>query len=150
MKKLALENKSRRNFLNKILAAWSGLVSLPAFYVVAKFVYPPLRNEKVVESATAAKIDQIPINSAKIVKFNKKPVIVVHTPQDQFKAFSANCTHLGCIVEYRAQEGVFYCNCHGSIFDLSGKNIRGPAPTSLEAIKVSIKDFDVILSMTKS
>lgn len=144
------ENESRRNFLSRILAAWASLVSIPIFYAVAKFVYPPSGKEKIVESIVAGKLDQIPINSAKIVKFNKKPVILVRTPQNQFKAFSANCTHLGCIVEYRAQEAQFICNCHGSIFDLSGKNIKGPAPTPLEAIKVSVKESDIVLSLPLS
>ena len=50
------------------------------------------------------------------------------------------CTHLGCIPEYRAQDpmfdanaGGYYCPCHGSRFDLSGRVYRQvPAPINLE------------------
>ena len=50
------------------------------------------------------------------------------------------CTHLGCVPTYRPEPGSlepawpggFYCPCHGSKFDLSGRVYRGsPAPTNL-------------------
>lgn len=145
-----VENKSRRSFLNNLLAAWAGLVSVPFFYVISRFIYPPIRKEKIVESMDIGRSDEIIINSAKIFKFNKKPIIVVHTSQDQFKAFSAICTHLGCVVEFKPEGGgYFYCNCHGSVFDLTGKNIKGPAPTPLEPIKVSLKDSGIMLSIPR-
>ena len=54
----------------------------------------------------------------------------------------AICTHLGCIPTYRPQiapadlgadwEGGFYCPCHGSRYDLSGRVMAGsPAPLNL-------------------
>lgn len=51
------------------------------------------------------------------------------------------CTHLGCSPKYRPTEnklgpdwpGGFYCPCHGSIFDLSGRVFKDvPAPINLE------------------
>ncbi len=45
---------------------------------------------------------------------------------------SANCTHLGCIpkvVEVGA-EG-WHCPCHGSVFDMTGRILRGPAAINL-------------------
>jgi ubiquinol-cytochrome c reductase iron-sulfur subunit len=50
------------------------------------------------------------------------------------------CTHLGCSPTYRPDRGGvsadwpggFYCSCHGSKFDLSGRVFKGvPAPTNL-------------------
>lgn len=45
---------------------------------------------------------------------------------------SANCTHLGCIpkVVDSKPEG-WFCPCHGSVFDTTGRIIRGPAPINL-------------------
>lgn len=45
---------------------------------------------------------------------------------------SANCTHLGCIpkVIENGAEG-WNCPCHGSVFDMTGRIIRGPAATNL-------------------
>jgi len=47
------------------------------------------------------------------------------------------CTHLGCIPlgqrdnEPRGKWGGWYCPCHGSIYDISGRVRRGPAPENL-------------------
>jgi Rieske Fe-S protein len=73
-------------------------------------------------------------------------VILVQAGEGQIKAFSAVCTHLGCIVEYKSDEQKFRCNCHGSVFDLQGKNIGGPAPAPLKPYRVEIKADNVIIS----
>jgi ubiquinol-cytochrome c reductase iron-sulfur subunit len=45
---------------------------------------------------------------------------------------SANCTHLGCIPKTveNAPEG-WACPCHGSVFDMTGRILRGPAAINL-------------------
>jgi ubiquinol-cytochrome c reductase iron-sulfur subunit len=43
-----------------------------------------------------------------------------------------NCTHLGCVP--LGNEGPYhgwFCPCHGSVFDTSGRIRQGPAPTNL-------------------
>ncbi len=48
------------------------------------------------------------------------------------------CTHLGCIpsgsksTEMRGEYGGWFCPCHGSHYDTSGRIRKGPAPTNLE------------------
>jgi ubiquinol-cytochrome c reductase iron-sulfur subunit len=48
------------------------------------------------------------------------------------------CTHLGCVPqgqkpsEPRGQFGGWFCPCHGSEYDTSGRIRRGPAPINLE------------------
>jgi len=48
------------------------------------------------------------------------------------------CTHLGCvpqgqkITEMRGQYGGYFCSCHGSQYDTSGRIMAGPAPKNLE------------------
>jgi ubiquinol-cytochrome c reductase iron-sulfur subunit len=47
------------------------------------------------------------------------------------------CTHLGCIptgnreADPRGAWGGWFCPCHGSSFDTSGRIRQGPAPTNL-------------------
>ncbi|MEM1377389.1 MAG: ubiquinol-cytochrome c reductase iron-sulfur subunit [Pseudomonadota bacterium] len=45
---------------------------------------------------------------------------------------AANCTHLGCVpsIVEDAPEG-WFCPCHGSVFDMAGRILRGPAATNL-------------------
>lgn len=43
------------------------------------------------------------------------------------------CTHLGCIPnrDNTGQPGGYLCACHGSVYDASGRILRGPAPLNL-------------------
>ncbi|HTK83349.1 MAG TPA: Rieske (2Fe-2S) protein [Bacteroidota bacterium] len=131
---------TRRSFLGRILLGWIGVMFIPALYVVARYIVPPALREKIAQVLNVGNLSDIPVNSAKIIKFNKTPIVVVRTPEDQVKAFSAVCTHLGCIVEYRNDDNRFHCNCHGSVFDINGRNIAGPAPRPLDPLRVEIKD----------
>ena len=43
------------------------------------------------------------------------------------------CTHLGCVpLSYRGEFDGYFCPCHGSVYDTSGRIRKGPAPTNLE------------------
>jgi ubiquinol-cytochrome c reductase iron-sulfur subunit len=42
------------------------------------------------------------------------------------------CTHLGCIpLNYEGEYGGWFCPCHGSVYDTSGRIRQGPAPANL-------------------
>ena len=43
-----------------------------------------------------------------------------------------NCTHLGCVpLDHQGPYNGWFCPCHGSVFDTSGRVRRGPAPLNL-------------------
>ena len=43
------------------------------------------------------------------------------------------CTHLGCVpLEGQGEYKGWFCPCHGSVYDTSGRVRRGPAPLNLE------------------
>ena len=43
------------------------------------------------------------------------------------------CTHLGCIrIDHQGEYGGWFCPCHGSHYDTSGRIRKGPAPANLE------------------
>lgn len=52
--------------------------------------------------------------------------------QKDWVVVSANCTHLGCIpkIVENGAEG-FACPCHGSVYDMTGRILYGPAPLNL-------------------
>jgi ubiquinol-cytochrome c reductase iron-sulfur subunit len=42
------------------------------------------------------------------------------------------CTHLGCVPNFGTGEyGGWFCPCHGSVYDTSGRIRKGPAPLNL-------------------
>lgn len=59
-------------------------------------------------------------------------------PGGDLVAYSALCTHLGCVVEARGERLV--CPCHLSVFDpaLGGRCVQGPAPIGLPRIELSV------------
>jgi len=73
--------------------------------------------------------------------------------QPEFLVLVGICTHLGCIPDYRPQAGSvdahwpggFYCPCHGSMYDLSGRVVAGsPAPLNLPVPPYYFENQNVI------
>jgi Rieske Fe-S protein len=65
-------------------------------------------------------------------------------------AFSARCTHLGCTLSFDEVSKRFQCPCHGSVFDMNGKRVAGPAKRDLERIPITKGkkgDLHVILTL---
>lgn len=140
------ESPPRRSFLDYLLGA-SALATLGAIvYPIFKFMSPPQIVESAENSVVAAKLSEVPPNSGKIFKFGNKPGILVHTAPGEFKAFSAVCTHLECIVQYRDDTKQIWCACHNGQYNLSGKNIGGPPPRPLEEYKVNTRGDDVVVT----
>ena len=51
---------------------------------------------------------------------------------DQWLVLIGICTHLGCIpIAHQGAYDGFFCPCHGSVYDTSGRIRSGPAPANL-------------------
>ncbi len=51
---------------------------------------------------------------------------------EQWLVLIGICTHLGCIpIAHQGPYDGFFCPCHGSIYDTSGRIRQGPAPANL-------------------
>jgi len=66
------------------------------------------------------------------------PSALVKNQDGSLTAVSMLCTHVCCQCSYDAASKVYYCPCHGSVFNLSGKVVRGPASTDLPIIQLRI------------
>lgn len=71
---------------------------------------------------------------------------VVISYKGGLRAFSAICTHLGCIVQWKKDEGVFLCPCHAGKFDPNGNVISGPPPKPLSQYQVKVEGNNIKLS----
>jgi len=130
----------RRRFLNWFLGTAAGAFLVSILYPVARYVSPP----RIPESSTAeveaglANDPDLLDKGFKIVHFGAEPVIVVRVSDTEFRAFSATCTHLDCVVEFRKTKQLIWCNCHNGQYDLTGKNVGGPPPKPLTAYRVHL------------
>jgi cytochrome b6-f complex iron-sulfur subunit len=65
-----------------------------------------------------------------------------------FEALSARCTHLGCMVVFDEIKREFHCPCHGSIYDISGKRLSGPAKKPLSSLPFrKEKNGDLVITI---
>jgi len=56
----------------------------------------------------------------------------VKAGHDQWLVVVGICTHLGCIpIAHEGAYDGFFCPCHGSVYDTSGRIRQGPAPSNL-------------------
>jgi Rieske Fe-S protein len=83
----------------------------------------------------------VPVGGGKV--FTDAKVVVTQPTAGDFKAFSAVCTHQGCLVE-TSSEGEIPCPCHASRFSLEdGSPLSGPATAPLAPVEISV-DGDTI------
>jgi len=105
------------------------------------------------KSTSSVDLASIPKGKTHTVEWQGKPVFVVHRTDEQIADMQAKetlldpqkdqervqqpqwlvvlgvCTHLGCVPN-RTDDG-WACPCHGSLYDNSGRVVRGPAPNNL-------------------
>jgi Rieske Fe-S protein len=87
---------------------------------------------------------EVPVGGGKV--FTAAKVVVTQPSKGVFKAFSAVCTHVGCLCNQVA-DGTINCPCHGSKFKITdGSVAAGPAPASLPAAKVTVSGGKIILT----
>jgi len=139
---------SRRRFLDWFVGTSGGALLLSVLYPVARYLVPPEIEESVARSVTlAVRPEDVKSNSGQIFRFGNQPGILVRTSAGDLRAFSAVCTHLACIVQYRPDlSHIIWCACHNGHFDLNGKNIAGPPPKPLEQYAVNLRGDRVVVS----
>lgn len=137
---------NRRQFVNTLLGsgliAWLGSV----FYPVISYLKPPDVPEANVHTVKAGFVAEFPLNTGQIIKFGRRPVILIRTDRGDFRAFTATCTHLDCIVRYRPDLKQIQCACHNGLYDLTGRNISGPPPRPLDKFSVNIVEDEILVS----
>jgi Rieske Fe-S protein len=137
---------NRRQFLNYVLygglVGWLGSV----LYPIISYLNPPKTPEANVHSIKAGAVRDFPPNSSQIIKFGRKPVILIRTENGDFRAFAATCTHLDCIVQYRDDLQQIWCACHNGLYDINGRNISGPPPKPLAEFVVNIINDEITVS----
>jgi cytochrome b6-f complex iron-sulfur subunit len=94
-------------------------------------------------------VNDFPIGQGKVVPVNDRPVIIVNLEQGGLRAYSAICTHLGCIVEWDGSREFILCPCHDGRFNaLNGAIISGPQPAPLPELELAVENDTVFVIQT--
>lgn len=101
------------------------------------------------DEAIAAEREVQPNSAVDFVKAeNGEPAVLIRLPSEELVAYSAMCTHGGCIVAYQPQTEKLACPCHGGVFDPAqdAAVVSGPPPRPLPEVEFEVRDGDVFLA----
>ena len=83
--------------------------------------------------------------SLKELKDPQKDEERVKKGKDEWLVMVGVCTHLGCVpLKQQGEYGGWFCPCHGSHYDISGRIRKGPAPTNMEIPKYEFVNANTI------
>ncbi|KAI8391448.1 cytochrome b-c1 complex subunit Rieske [Radiomyces spectabilis] len=172
-KKTQTGGDSSRAFAYMMVGTTSLISAAGAQATVSDFLANMSASADVLALAKAeVDLASIPEGKNVTIKWRGKPVFIRHRTQDEIaEANQVNvqelrdpqqdaervkkpewlvmlgvCTHLGCVPIGEAGDyGGWYCPCHGSHYDISGRIRKGPAPLNLEIPEYNFSDDKLII-----
>jgi len=128
------EQPTRRGFLDWIIVIGSGITGLAMSIPGLMYLWPAAKGG----ASEAVQVDgagDMKPGESRTLQVGGLPVIVVRKRQG-FEAYSASCTHLGCLVSWERDKKQFSCPCHAALFDEHGGVVSGPPPSPLPPYEV--------------
>lgn len=154
---MSSEQSTRRDFIYVASAAFAGVGAAAAAWPLIDEMNP----DASVLALASIEIDLSPIDAGQsiTIQWRGKPVFVRHRTREEIAEAESvplddlpdpqpdeariqrpewlvmigSCTHLGCVpLGQKGDFGGWFCPCHGSHYDTSGRIRKGPAPLNLE------------------
>ena len=110
----------RRTFIKFSLATMAG----GALYFWDKMFVTSKKNNPSMQTT-------VPYDPTKQVVFYRDFIVV--NREGKVVVYTSHCSHLGCVIN-KKEKGLLACPCHGSLFDLSGAAVKGPAYKALKKL----------------
>jgi menaquinol-cytochrome c reductase iron-sulfur subunit len=141
---------SRRRFLSRVSLALSGLAAAVVSVPILAYLLSPLlqgssdnwrdvglvQNFQIGDTVQVAYEDPSPLPWAG--QTARTAVWLRRDSDTVFNAYSINCTHLGCPVNWIQDAELFLCPCHGGVYYADGTVAGGPPPHPLSNVPVRI------------
>lgn len=150
---------NRRDFMVLTAASMAGVGIACSLWPFVDSLNPSA--DVLASSSIEVEIDKIQTGHTAVVSWRGNPVFIKHRtaeeidkarsvslselidPEDDASRVKAGydqwlvvlgvCTHLGCIpIDHKGDYGGWFCPCHGSHYDTSGRIRKGPAPENLK------------------
>jgi menaquinol-cytochrome c reductase iron-sulfur subunit len=153
---------SRRRFLSRVSLALSALAGAVVGVPIVAYLLSPLleqtpndwrdvglvENFRIGETVEVAYDDPSPLPWAG--QTARTAVWLRRRGEADFTAFSINCTHLGCPVNWRQDASLFLCPCHGGVYYADGSVAGGPPPRPLNQLTVRITSDERVQVLPRS
>jgi menaquinol-cytochrome c reductase iron-sulfur subunit len=143
---------NRRSFMVRTILAIFGFIGAVMAVALSGFGIVPVLKKRKAGWSDAGTISDLAVDQPserrflEVVKSGwqsekvERSVWLVKRPDGSVEVFSASCPHLGCGYRWIAEHQRFECPCHGSIFDINGKVLAGPAPRRLDILPTKMED----------
>ena len=144
---------NRRSFLSRLSIILSSIGAAVVAIPSIGFLLGLRRPTKVWR--TVGQLQEFPIGATSQVSFEDPSPLpwsgvtaetsawLRRVSQEEFIAFSVDCTHLGCPIRWLPTANLFMCPCHGGVFYADGKVASGPPPRPLFRYPVRVQDGQV-------
>ena len=165
----SMKKKSRRSFIHQASGALGAVAVVSAGWPLVDQMNP----SKDVEALSKVEIDLSKIAEGKstTVMWRGKPLFIKHRTDEEIdEANNVNiddlpdpqsdkervknpkylvlvgvCTHLGCVpASDKGEYNGWFCPCHGSHYDTSGRIRKGPAPTNMSIPNYEFLENNII------
>ena len=143
---------SRRSFFRWVTRAAAGLIGLGLAIPLAGYVISPALRRRAQSWVEVGRLDTLLegepaqleyvtiVRDGYIEAKSQKAVWAVKQPDGAVTVFAPLCTHLGCGYHWDMTDRRFKCPCHGSVYDVTGEVLAGPAPRALDRLPTKIEE----------
>jgi menaquinol-cytochrome c reductase iron-sulfur subunit len=135
-----------------VTRAAAGLIGLGLAIPLAEYVISPALRRRAQSWVEVGDLDALPEGEPSQLEYvtvtrdgymeakSQKAVWAVKHPDGAVTVFAPLCTHLGCGYHWDTTDRQFKCPCHGSVYDVTGEVLAGPAPRALDRLPTKIKE----------
>ena len=134
-------NNSRRTFLGVCLGGLGVIAAAAVSWPLFRYLAP--RSGSDVAANVVIPASDVSEGEAKFFEFAGSSAVLVRKRGGDLVAFSAVCTHLGCIVQWEKDNQDFLCPCHAGHYSADGDVTAGPPPRPLKKLPFTVADGDI-------
>ncbi len=148
---------TRRNFFRWVIQLSAAVIGLGLAVPLAGYVISPALKKRAKPWVPVGNVSDLEAGLPKQLEYvttlqdgwrktqMRKGVWAVKQDDGSVTVYSPICTHLGCGYNWDPSARRFLCPCHGSVFDIEGRVLDGPAPRSLDVLPTRIEDGRVLV-----